>query len=144
MSNLNQFRPTDRKGIVVTPKHSRECKAAEALTAGDIVKIKDVASPITTVEKVTAATDKVFGVVAYDSARKTDYAEGEIVNVAYDYSIVKMEASAAIAAGAEVAAVVDGMKVVTATSGNVAFGEACIKAAAGELVPVMLHRAEKV
>ena len=144
MSNLNQFRPTDHKGIVVTPKNSRECKAGEALTAGDIVKIKDVAGPITTVVKVAAATDKVFGVVAYDSARKVDYAEGEILNVAYDYSIVKMEANATIAAGAEVAAVPNGMKVATAASGNIAFGQACIQAAAGELVPVMLHRAETV
>lgn len=144
MSNLNQFRPTDKKGIVVTPKNSRECRAAETLTAGDIVKIKDVAGPITTVEKVTGNTDKVFGVVAYDSARKETYAAGEILNVAYDYSIVKMEANATIAAGAEVAAVVDGMKVATAASGNVAFGQACIQAVVGELVPVMLHRAEVV
>ena len=144
MSNLNQFRPTDHKGIVVTPKNSRECRAGEALTAGDIVKIKDVAGPITTVVKVAAATDKVFGVVAYDSARKVDYAEGEILNIAYDYSIVKMEANTTIAAGAEVAAVPNGMKVATAASGNVAFGQACIQAAAGELVPVMLHRAETV
>lgn len=144
MTNLNVFRFDDHKGIVVTPKNSRDCKAAEALTAGDVVKIKNVDSPITVVEKVTADTDMAFGVVTYDSARKADYAEGEIVNIAYDYSIVKMEASAAINAGAEVAVVVDGMKVVTATTSKTAIGQACIKAASGSLVPVMLHAAKTV
>lgn len=139
---LNTFRFDDNKGIVVTPKNTRDCKAAEALTAGDIVKIKNVAgSKITVVEKVTADTDVPFGVVAYDSARKVSYSSGEIVNIAYDYSIVKMEASAAINAGAEVMAVVSGMKVATATSGKVAFGQACIPAAAaGDLIPVMLFK----
>ena len=70
MANLNTFRFEDAKGIVVTAKNTRDCKAAEALVAGDIVKIKDVASPITVVEKITAATDPIFGVVVYDAARK--------------------------------------------------------------------------
>ena len=139
MTNLNTFRFEDAKGIVVTAKNTRDCKAAEALVAGDIVKIKDVASPITVVEKITAATDPVFGVVAYDAARKNGCAEGDIVNIAYDYSIVKMEANEAVAAGANVMAVVDGMKINTATATNTAFGQACIKAGAGELVPVMLY-----
>ena len=140
MTNLNQFRPSDEKGIVVTAKNTRDCLAAEALVAGDIVKIKDVASPITTVEKVTAATDDVFGVVAYDSARKNECQAGDIVNIAYDYSIVKMEANAAIAAGAKVAAVVNGMKVETQSASNTVVGRACIKAATGDLVPVMLGK----
>lgn len=138
--SLNQFRVTDGKGVVVTPKNTRDCKAAEALQAGDIVKIKDVASPITVVEKVTAATDVPFGVVAFDTAYKNGCAAGEIVNVAYDYSIVKMEASAAIAAGALVA-FDTGMKVKTAVSGNKAVGQATIKCASGELVPVMIKPA---
>lgn len=141
---LNQFRITDGKGVVVTPKNSRDCKAAEALTAGDVVKIKDVASAITVVEKVTAATDAVFGVVAYDAAEKNEHKAGEIVNVVYDYSIIKLEAGADLAAGAEVMVSVEDMKIVTATEGNVAFGQACIKATAGDLVPVMLHRAQTV
>ena len=145
MTNLNTFRFDDHKGIVVTPKNSRDCRAYEALSAGDIVKIKNVAGPITVVEKITAATDIPFGVVAYDSAKKADYGAGEIVNIAYDYSIVKMEASAAINAGAKIMAVVSGMKVATATGGNVAFGQACIPAAAsGDLIPVMLFKPETI
>ncbi len=137
--SLNRFRFGDAKGVVVTAKNTRDCKAAEALAAGDIVKIKDVDSPITVVEKITADTDTIFGVVAFDTAYANGAKEGEIVNIAYDYSIVKMEASAALAAGADVMAVVEGMKVATATNGKTAFGQACIKAKAGDLVPVMLY-----
>lgn len=140
MTNLNTFRFEDGKGVVVVAKNTRDCRAAEALAAGDVVKIKDAAGPITVVEKVTADTDIVFGVVAYDSAKKDDAVAGDIVNIAYDYSIVKMEASAAIAAGAEVGVVVDGMKVVTAAKDKAIIGQACIKAAAGDFVPVMIVR----
>lgn len=142
MTNLNVFRFDDHKGIVVTPKNSRDCVAYEALAAGDIVKIKNVDNALTVVEKVTGNTDKVFGVVTYDSARKENYGAGEIVNIAYDYSIVKMVADGAIAAGQEVMAVADGMKVKAATSGKVTFGQACQKAASGSLCCIMLHRPE--
>jgi len=145
MTNLNTFRFDDHKGIVITPKNSRDCKTADNVTAGDIVKIKNVAGPITVVEKITADTDVPFGVVAYDSAKKVDYTAGEIVNIAYDYSIVKMEASAAINAGAKVMPVVSGMKVATASAGKTAIGQACIPAAAaGELIPVMLFKPETI
>lgn len=137
MANLNQFGITDEKGIVVTAKNTRDCKAAEPLKAGDFVKIKDVASPITVVEKVTANTDDVFGVVSYDTARRNGCEAGDIVNIAYDYSIVKMEANAAIAAGADVEVVVNGMKVATHANGTI-MGQACIKAAAGDIFPVMI------
>ena len=137
--NLNRFRFEDAKGVVVTAKNTRDCKAAEDLVAGDIVKIKDVASPITVVEKITAATDAIFGVVAFDTAYANGAKAGEIVNIAYDYSIIKMETNAAVAAGADLMAVVDGMKVDTVTDGQTAFGQACIKAGEGELVPVMLY-----
>ncbi len=147
--SLNQFGISDGKGIVVTPKNTRDCKVytedGAVLNPGDFVKIKDVAGPITVVEKIAAATDNVFGVVAYDSAKKETYGNGEIANIAYDYSIVKMEASAAIAAGTEVMPVVEGSKVATATANNMAIGQACIKAtAAGQLIPVMIHKATKV
>ena len=135
---LNQFRVTDGKGVVVTPKNTRECKAAEALKAGDIVKIKNIDSPITVVEKVTATTDVPFGVVSYDTAKQEACVAGDIVNVAYDYSVVKMEAKDALNAGAKVMAVINGMQVTTATDGQAIVGQACIKCAAGALVPVMI------
>ena len=140
---LNQFGVTDTKGRVLNPdkglRYDVQNAGADALVVGDCVKIKSVAGAKTIcVEKIAETTDTVFGMVQYESAGAATYATGKMLTIAADYSIVTCEASTAIAAGAEVEAVIAGQKVATKTTGT-AIGIALTPAAAaGDLILVKL------
>lgn len=142
MQNQNQFSQSPEKGQLDLKYAGSviSCIVAsgETLIAGMQVKLKDVAGRGLVVEALDADTDKAFGVVAYDT-KKASYSEGEEVEIASFNSVLHMEASAAIARGAEVMPVIAGEKVATATSGKTVLGVALDKVSAdGDLVRVLL------
>ncbi len=108
------------------------------VVAGDAVKIKDVPSDgQVIVEKATAGTDDIFGLVCL-SVRKDTYKASEFVKVALDDCAMVMEASGAIAGGAKVAIDPATGKVAEAGVGG-SIGRALHKVAAdGDLVTVLI------
>lgn len=111
---------------------------ATALIPGQCVKLVDNTSGIPTVTAIAADTDNVFGVVAYNQ-KDPSFAAGDVVEIACDMDVIYMTASAAIARGAAVMAVVTGSKVATATVGKTVIGFAFDKAAAdGSVIRVYL------
>lgn len=143
--DLNQFAYVEQKGSLKNPDKGirMDCKVydseAGTLVPGTCVKLVDVTGDVITVQAIAADTDTVFGTVAYDAAKKNTYVAGEMVTIARDYSLLKMEASAAIAAGAAVMPVVTGAKVATATAGKTVIGTALTKASTtGDLILVEL------
>lgn len=108
------------------------------LVAGQAVVIVDTAGAQIPVEAVSAATDDIFGVVVA-SFKVNEYEALDNIKVAISGSTVYMEASAAIARGADVQVVVSGSKVVTASTGTV-IGKALDKATAdGDLIRVLIN-----
>ena len=144
---LNSFGIQNQKGMVKNGDHGEryEVKAfvaddGAALVPGTVVKLKDVASKIPVVEVIAATTDEPFGVVPYDVIYNS-INNNQVFTVASDYSIITMEASAAISAGAHVMPVIAGAKVATATKTNYAIGVALDKAAAaGDIIRVLLKK----
>lgn len=140
----NQFGITNTiKGKVVNPdkgfRYDVQNAGDAVLVPGDCVKIKHVAGANTIqVEKISAATDAVFGVVQYESAKANEYAKGEFLTVAGAYSIVTAEANGAVNGGAAVEPVAATGKVATKSSGT-AIGVALTPAAAqGDIILVRL------
>lgn len=72
------------------------------ITAGQTVKLTTTASSQIMVDPCTAATDKVFGVIAYN-LRKNSYSLGDVVEVVGRGGIIMLESSGAIARGDGVA-----------------------------------------
>lgn len=138
---LNQFGVTDRKGQVKNPDKGFRYDvqlAGDAVVPGDCVKLKNVAgAKVIVVEKITDASDVVFGMVQYESAKANTYKEGDMLTVAADYSLITCEANGAIATGTKVDPVIDGAKVATAKGNGI--GTALTPAAiAGDLILVKL------
>lgn len=141
---LNQFSQSAVKGLVdlQLSKNTFPCvvKSDEStpLVPGQGVKIADVAGGAIVVTALTADTDKVFGYVAYN-LKDSSFAAGSFVEVASGLAVMYLEASAAIARGAEVMPVITGSKVATATAGKSIAGHALDKAAAdGDLIRVLI------
>ena len=139
----NQFGMTVEKGMITgSPAwNTLNCVVAAAesgtLVAGQTVIIDDVAGAQIPVEAAAATGNAIFGVIAYN-IKKNEYVAGDQIKIAKSGDIVYMEASAAIARGATVEAVITGAKVKTVDAGT-AIGTALDKAAAdGDLVRVLL------
>ena len=144
---LNVFKPKNQKGDVVFKDFGLRIEAKIAstesgtLVPGTVVKLVDVSGDKPAVA-IAAASDTAFGVVQYEAAKKNSYtyAAGadNSITIASFASVIKLEASAAIAAGAKVEYVPTGAKVVTNSTG-VAFGKALDKAtASGDIIKVMV------
>lgn len=141
----NVLRSSGQKGMIKNGERgqSYQCQAytegGVKLVVGDFVKLKDVANASTpVVEKISATTEEPFGVIAYNAV-KNEFENGEMVTVCSDYTILTLEASAAITAGSKVMPVIAGQKVATATATNYAVGIALQKAsAAGDLIDVLI------
>lgn len=111
---------------------------ATALVPGQKVKIVDSAGGVPEVTAITADTDKVFGVVNYN-VKDASFEAGSYVEISMWSNVVYLEASAAIARGADVMPVVTGNKIATATEGKSVVGMAIDKASAdGDLIRVMI------
>lgn len=145
MANPNQFRQSVVKGLADLRMNTNviPCRVdsdeASALVAGQCVSLEDVAGGAPVVTAIADDEANVFGVVLYN-LKDTDYLADEAVEIASAGSVVYMEASAAIARGAEVMPVVTGAKVATAAGLSKAkIGIALDKAAAdGDLIRVLI------
>lgn len=147
----NVLRPSGQKGMIKNGERgqSYQCQAYTEdnakLVVGDFVKLKDVVNVSTpVVEKISATTDEPFGVIAYNAV-KNEFENGDMLTVCSDYTILALEASAAISAGSKVMPVIAEQKVATATATNYAIGIALQKASAtGDLIDVLIKKPEKI
>lgn len=141
----NQFRQSVVKGqldLRMNP-NTIPCQIdsgeAGTLIPGQAVKIVDNAGGVPKVEAIAADTDKIFGVIAYN-IKNASFVAGDAVEISADGNVIYMEASAAIARGAKLMAVVTGSKVATVTGGKIVLGFAFDKAAAdGDLIRVYME-----
>lgn len=145
--NPNQFKQSVEKGQVdlqmsLGTVMSVQVDAAQvaALVPGQAVTIVDSAGGIPKVIAAAADTNDIFGFVAYDF-RKSSFAALEKCEIVFFRGgVMYMEASAAIARGAQVMPVISGQKVATAAgTGKRIIGRALDKAAAnGDLIRVLV------
>lgn len=139
---LNQFNQTAIKGDLTLGLNNNviSCKiksdSSSTFTAGTAVKIVDVANSIPVIEKA-AATDSIFGFIIYNRKNNAPIA-GDIVEVAFDNSVMLMEASASIASGATLEIVATGDTVITNAGTNKVIGRALRKASSGDIIPVVI------
>jgi hypothetical protein len=140
----NQFNLSNEKGSLTLANIDNvyNCKvdASESATLvpGDPVKIKDIAGSLITIEKADAATDNILGFVAR-SFKKTEYVALDGIQIASNLCVMNMEASAAIAAGADLEISVSTSKVATHAGTGSIIGKALEKAAAdGDLIKVLI------
>ena len=107
------------------------------LVNGQAVLLVDEASVQLPVENVAAITNAIFGFIPY-STKTNEYVAGDSVKVAKNGDVMVMEASAAIARGADLEIVISGDKVATQSTGTT-IGTALDKAAAdGDLIRVLI------
>lgn len=148
LQNQNQFAQSPNKGDVDLNRQpntmAARVYASEAvnLIPAQAVKRVDAGGPGTlpVVTAVTSDTDDICGFVNYN-IKNADFAAGEALEIsAFQGNIMFMEASAAIAANADVMCVVSGSKVALATTGKRVIGKAIDKAtAAGDLIRVYIN-----
>lgn len=141
---MNQFGMTAEKGqLTLAPNWSTlNAQVSEnetgTLVHGQAVLIEDADGAQIPVIAATDATDAVFGFVTFNT-RTGGYVAEENVKIAKRGDVMRMEASAAIARGANVEIVVAGQKVATQSAGTTV-GVALDKAAAdGDLIRVLIE-----
>lgn len=145
--NPNQFRQATTKGQVdlqagvdniLTCLHL--AGESTALVAGQTVVQEDVVSPIPTVS-AALISEVAFGVVVRN-IKDADYPAESRVEIARSGVVMYMEASAAIAAGANVQYDPSTGKIATKASTNGIVGQALDKATAdGDLIRVTINPA---
>lgn len=139
----NQFGITKNKGSLTQRQNnvfSGVVAAAETgtLLPGQPLKIADVSSPIPHF-LAAGVNDEIFGFISFN-LKDQSFVAGDSVEVATKDSVMIMEASAAIAAGAKVECVASGVKVKTWAGSNTIAGIAMGKAASdGDLIPVWVQ-----
>lgn len=141
----NQFAQTTEKGMLSPSFGGVEagfnCQVvtgeATALVAAQPVKLSTGVGNTILVTAITAVTDKVFGFIP-NNVKTDSYDALDTVKVSTQGSVMIMQASAAIARGATVEAIIAGQKVVTKTTGT-ALGTALDAATAdGDLIRVAI------
>lgn len=142
---LNQTRPTSEKGMLDLGVNYNlfDCRIDPASVAdftnvnAAAFKIVDVAGKSIMVDLATLAADDIFGFVPYE-VRKNSYAAGDFIRLASAQAVMKMEASALVARGADLEILPAGNKVLT-NAGGTSIGRALDKAAAdGDLIRVLI------
>jgi hypothetical protein len=143
MAELNQFEQSQVKGLLDLGFNANilnaqvKSSSVNTLVGGSAVVLQDEAGKIMTVDKAGATTDDIIGVVLYE-VKKSSFVANDFVRVAFANSVVVMEASAAIAKGADVEVVLSGDKIATKTTGTT-IGRALDKASAdGDLIRVLI------
>lgn len=143
MAELNQFEQSQVKGILDLGFNANvltaqvKSSSVNTLVGGSVVVLQDEAGKVMTVDKAAAITNDILGVVLYE-VKKSSFVANDFVRVAFANSVVVMEASAAIAKGASVEAVLAGDKVATQATGTT-IGRALDKASAdGDLIRVLI------
>ena len=146
--NLNQFAIEDVNARILNPDKGfrYECKANASIEAGQVVKLVAVAgASVPVVTPVTAKSDIPFGVVVYEPAKKNAYAQGDMVTVAGDYSIVKITTVAALNAGDAVCYDTTGGKAVDkADEGEAILGHALTNAAKDGFAKILVKLGDVV
>lgn len=148
--NQNQFAQTPMLGQVsqlpnpnIIPVLINPASAATVINAGSAMKLITGASGQIMVDVCTAVTDgPVFGFIPYNM-RKNSYAPGDVCELACQDSVITLSSGAAIARGAEVAAVPasagNDPTVLTAVATNFVAGRALDRAtAAAQLIRVIV------
>ena len=143
--NSNQFNITNEKGALTLLENLNVIDAIVAaaetgtLVPGNAVTITDIAGKKTRVQLATALTDKIFGFIPTD-VRTNEFVADEVVRVAFRDTVMVMEASAAIAAGADLQFDPATNKVATAVGANTIIGKALEKATAdADLIMVLIQ-----
>lgn len=116
-----------------------DSSSAGGLVPGQPVKLVDSAGGVPKVVECAADSDDVYGFIQYDIKSQVFDAGARVELSAMRDNVMYMTASAAIARGAPVAIVLSGVKVVTASTGQMIVGRAYDKAAAnGDLIRVTI------
>jgi len=141
--SVNQFEQSPEKGMLSEAINYNQFNvkidpaSIATLIGGAPVKIVDVAGNQIIVDLADDASDDVFGFLPL-GIRKNSFVAGDLYQVAINLSVMFMEASAAIARGADLEIVPTGVKVVTKTTGT-SIGRALDKATAdGDLIRVLI------
>jgi len=143
----NQFLQTNEKGALDLAKNANlfDCRidplsAQTVLTGiggGAPLKIVDVAGERIVVDLAILATDDIFGFLPLE-VKRNEFLAGSLIRCAINLSVMVMEASAAIARGADLEIVPTGVKVATKAAGT-SIGRALDKATAdGDLIRVLI------
>ena len=141
----NQFGLTTEKGTLdqainfnILPCKINSASVADFSNSNAVaVKLVDVAGDAIIVDKATAITDKIFGFIPY-STKTNSLVAGDYVRIVLTGSVMRMEASAAIARGADLEINLTGDKVATQATGT-SIGTALDKVSAdGDLVRVLI------
>lgn len=148
--NANQFSQSPVKGMLSlllnpnTIAAQVDPAADTALVHAQAVKIVDSSSGVPQVQACTDDADDVFGFVNF-VMKQSSFAAGKVLELSQGRgNVMYMEASEAIAKGAQVMIVVSGQKVATATSGKTIVGKALDKAdAEGDLIRVEIDLGAK-
>ena len=142
---LNQTRPTSEKGMLDLGINSNlfDCRIDPASVAdlsdvnASAFKIVDVAGKSIIVDVATLAADDIFGFLPYE-VKTNSYVAGDFIRLATNMSVMKMEASAVVARGADLEILPAGSKVLT-NAGGTSIGRSLDKAAAdGDLIRVLI------
>ena len=141
--NFQQFTLSAEKGFLANGVNNNilalkiKNDSTSTFGPGTAVKLVNVSGYKDAVIDKAAAGDTIFGFIAYRTKRATPVA-GEIVDVAFSGSFMRMEAGAAINAGASVEIVASGDKVVTLNT-NTKVGVAMKSASAtGDIITVLI------
>jgi hypothetical protein len=144
--NLNQFKPTSEKGMLDLAINVNlfDCRIDPASVA-DLTninaagfKVVNVPGELIMVDLVTDNTDPdIFGFLPYE-VKSNSYVAGDLIRLASSHSVIRMEASAAIARYADLEITVAGTKVATKTTGTTIGKALDIAAADGDLIRVFI------
>lgn len=140
---MNQFALSQIKGTIAYGLNTNVLSAriksdsASTFVGGSAVKIVDVASDGLPIIDKASATDKIFGFIVYNKKGNVPTAN-QVVDVAFDNSIINLEASASIAGGALLEIVASGDTVITNAGTNTVVGRALKKASSGDIIPVLV------
>ena len=146
MQGPNQFKQSGEKGLLdmkynpMVMSVEIDQSSAGSLVAGQAVKMVDSAGGVPKVVECSSDADDVFGFIIYDIKSQKFSAYDKCEVAFFKGSIMYMQSSAAIARYAEVAIVLAGQKIVTASTGKRIVGRALDKAtAADQLVRVIVN-----
>ena len=144
--NINQFAQSVVQGVldmlqpVATISAQIDVSSAGGLVAGQPVKIVNSVGGVPKVVECAANSDDVFGFINYDLKTSVFNAYAACEISYFKGNVMYMTSSAAIARNAEVAIVISGVKVVSATTGMMIVGRALDEAtAANQLIRVIIN-----
>lgn len=141
--DMNTFGMSTEKGFLsnVVNNNVLPCRiyasSVATLYGATAVKVVDTSEKELIVDKA-GPTDKIFGFLTFNS-KINKYIAGDRANVAFENSVMNMEAGAAILAGAELEQVATGDKVITNAGTNTKVAIALRKATTdGDIIPVLI------